>query len=102
MCAVKIKYVYANFFLIHQGDKRPVVMHNKGATVVKGNLVQLSSEQLISSIQEGDSGSLVYTLTPPANNPQEGKQACLSDCKIHGQSDEQTRVFILYMAYIDD
>jgi len=54
-----------------------VIMHNRVGHVILGDMLQISPELLLAKVMDM-SGSrteeVVYTLVPPLNNPQDGKE----------------------------
>ncbi len=57
-----------------QGSEDPVLVINQPATVEYGGVVQLTSNHLQATPQPGQhtTDDIIYTLTPPRNNPHAG------------------------------
>ena len=64
-------YIYT--LCVLQGNMAPQLVHNKDVFVEPSQMVQIIREDLeYESVGAQPNSDLIYTLTPPANNPKEG------------------------------
>lgn len=68
---------YYQFILLNlQEDVLPLIIQNNMGHVIKGELFQLTPDLLSAKVMDTNnapSDDIVFTLSPPINNPKEGK-----------------------------
>ncbi|PIK50781.1 putative extracellular matrix protein FRAS1-like [Apostichopus japonicus] len=62
-----------NIHILPQDNRGPILVNNIQAQVQEGDMTQITSQLLKAKDVDSDDRLLVYTLTPPANNPQRGE-----------------------------
>ncbi|XP_071508475.1 extracellular matrix organizing protein FRAS1-like [Diadema antillarum] len=62
-----------NIHIIPKDDRGPILVNNVQGSVREGGLLQISNDHLRAQDVDSEDGDLIFTLTPPQNNPRHGE-----------------------------
>lgn len=84
-------------FIYLQEDILPMILQNNMGHVIKGQMLQLTSELLSAKVMDtmnAPSNDIIFTLSPPVNNPKEGLHVLLFYL-CHCRENELSFIFLL-------